>query len=573
MNEPAMQRHDMVRWYNPRLLLRTGIRVASATMVGQIADYREVQAALDPIGDDPLRGAFDYSDHGTEADFWVDYVADLGDGWHSTHSVACALAQDGIETAAGTLKRGAVLIMGGDEVYPDPSAEAYEERLIAPYEDACRQVEPFEADLFATPGNHDWYDGLKAFTSVFCLARRNRAESTGRRIGCWRTHQPRSYFALKLPRGWWICGVDIQLAADLNAAQVDYFRQIAEHAMEPGDKIILCAPKPSWIFARTRRPGAAKEFTEIANIVTSGGASLRLVLAGDVHNYSRYEPDDGGATLITAGGGGAFKHPTHKLPEETALPGDDGTLRSHSLASCYPDKSRSHRLTYRNLLFPFINWEFSGVIGLVYALLVWFLETRRPGGDTALSDAFVNLMANHGSVGDALGRFFETIPKSPEFAVVLFLVTIGLVNFNLSHRRVLSAVLGVAHALCHFAALILAFCIAVQLTHMVAPQFSQLGGTFFIFLGLMVLIGGLLGGFLFGLYLIFALNVFGLQWTNCFSALRIADFNNFVRLRINADGALHVHPLKVARASRTLPTGQDVAPSPPEPIEPPIVIS
>ena len=40
-----MVRPDMVRWYNPRLLLRTGARVAIATVVGQLADFREVQAA------------------------------------------------------------------------------------------------------------------------------------------------------------------------------------------------------------------------------------------------------------------------------------------------------------------------------------------------------------------------------------------------------------------------------------------------------------------------------------------------------------------------------------------------
>ncbi len=570
LNPQSQQRvrHDMVRWYNPRQMLRTGLHVASATVVGQIADYREVQAALDPIGDDEMLGAFDYSDAAVDGDFWLDYVADLGDGWHSTHSVASELARETIATSGGDLPRGQVLIMGGDEVYPDPSVQAYEERLIAPYEAACKKHGGFAADLFAVPGNHDWYDGLKAFTTIFCKG------SRGRPVGCWRTRQPRSYFALQLPQRWWICGVDIQLAADLNPAQVDYFTQISQELMQPDDRVILCAPQPGWVFEKTRSPDALDNYYEIAEILTAGGADIRLALSGDLHHYSRYEPNDLGPVLITAGGGGAFQHPTHKLPESVGIDDGNGGRNSFSLAAAYPEKRVSRALTYKNLLFPFINWDFAALIGVVYAFLAWFLETRQESAKTSLSDAFIAMMAGHSSIGDALARFFQTIPKSPEFAIVVLIVYIGLINLNLSNNRWLSIALGTAHTLLHFTALIAAFCVAVQVAHWVSPHFDdQLGAAFLIFLGLMVVLGGLLGGLVIGLYLIFALNVLGLQWTNCFSALRIADFNNFLRLRIDAEGRLHVHPMKIERASRTLPTGHDVPASRAEPIETPIVIS
>ena len=51
---------------------------------------------------------------------------------------------------------------------------------------------------FAIPGNHDWYDGLNTFLRNIC-----RREY----LGGWLLPQEKSYFALKLPKNWWIFGV------------------------------------------------------------------------------------------------------------------------------------------------------------------------------------------------------------------------------------------------------------------------------------------------------------------------------------------------------------------------------
>ncbi len=563
---------EMVRWYDPRLLIQTGVRVAIATVVGQIADYREVQAALDPIGDDPLHGAFDYSGHASADGFWFDYVSDIGDGWHSSHTVARQLARPEIDAGGTRTERGQLLVMGGDEIYPGPSPQAYADRLIDPYASACKNGEAFTADLFALPGNHDWYDGLKAFTGTFCTARRNDREHPGSRIGHWHTRQTRSYFALKLPENWWLCAVDIQLAADLNAAQIEYFSDIARFAMQPGDNITLCSPVPSWVFAKVRDPAALETFTEISDMLSAHGARVRVALTGDLHHYSRYAPVDTGPALITAGGGGAFKHPTHRLPQKVELIPAGGAREEFHLASAYPDKTTSHVLSYKTLLFPFINWDFAAVIGAVYAVLAWFLETRRLSSEAPLSRAFLEFMAGEHSLTGALARFFETIPKSPEFAIVVFAVYISLINLNHTHRWLTRFALGTAHTALHIAALIAAFCIAVQAASWINPQFDQLGGAFLLFLGLMMLVGGLLGGFVFGLFLLFSLNVLGLQWTNTFSSLRIADFGNFIRLHIAADGALTIYPFKVENAQRAMPGGSVRPGSDAALIEPPIEI-
>ncbi len=565
-------RPDMVRWYDPRLLILTGFRVAIATVVGQIADYREVQAALDPIGDDPLRGVFDYSADGSHDGFWFDYAADMGDGWHSSYSVASQIAKPRLNADGTATERGKFLIMGGDEIYPGPSPQAYADRLISPYEAACEDVPDFSSDLFALPGNHDWYDGLKAFTGVFCRARRDDEDHPGNKIGNWQTRQTRSYFALRLPENWWLCGLDIQLAADLNAAQIEYFADIARFVMAPGDRIVLCTPVPSWVFARVRDPKAMQSFMDIVRLLEANGANVRLVLTGDLHHYSRYVCSDNEPALITAGGGGAFKHPTHKLTETVDVPFGDGDPERFTLAACYPDKKTSLALSYKNLLFPFINWDFAAGIGAIYAVLAWFLETRRSSGATPLSQAFIDFMAGTNSLGAALSRFFETIPKSPEFALVVFAVYIGLINFNRTHSRITRILMGTAHTATHFAALIAAFCIAVQVASWINPQFDLIGGAFLMFLTLMMVIGGLFGGLVFGAFLLFSLNVLGLQWTNTFASLRIADFGNFLRLHIAPGGELTVYPFKVETAQRAIP-GVGIRPaSPAEPIEPPIRI-
>ena len=92
----------MVRWYNPRLLLRTGFRAAIAKAIGEITDNREVQAALTPIIDDGLAGCYDYRDRD---ELVIDYVSDLGDGWAATHAIASAVAAPSIDFNGDEVRR------------------------------------------------------------------------------------------------------------------------------------------------------------------------------------------------------------------------------------------------------------------------------------------------------------------------------------------------------------------------------------------------------------------------------------------------------------------------------------
>lgn len=285
----------MVDWLGPVTLAKSGIKAVVAAMFGVFADKREIQAALYPIRREkrssPLEGKPPESEPPTEyapkyegSEMWVDYVADLGDGFDPTYAIAWLLSReelillDAEGEVVETAPRGQLLVMGGDQVYPSATREQYQNRLVGPYRAAlpCAHEPP---DLFAIPGNHDWYDGLTSFTRLFCQSRP---------IGGWKTSQRRSYFSIRLPGDWWLWGIDIQLESDIDDSQLDYFRDIADEIVAEIEadeaknskfggsevkipkapreaKIILVTAEPSWVYsAGPSRSGSRRDDAEVA---------------------------------------------------------------------------------------------------------------------------------------------------------------------------------------------------------------------------------------------------------------------------------------------------------------------
>ena len=313
----------MVSWYDPRLLARIGIRTIISSVFGQYADQRLIQAVTDPAEDDELVARYDYCVAGHEdpnrciamdetGAVWIDYVADVGDGFEATYTAAYMLAQDSLDVrGAGRLRHGEILIMGGDQCYPQATREEYKERLLKPFDWAFSVQNP-ERKLFAIPGNHDWYDGLIAFDSLFCSSRDKLSHAKGNVIGGWQCQQHRSYWALRLPYNWWIWGADIQFSKYLDSAQVSYFERIAQQ-MGPQDNLIICLAEPSWMLADLQGQDDEENFFKITTIARKRGARVVAVIAGDWHNYNRYYAHELDVHFITSGGGGAFLHPTHVL--------------------------------------------------------------------------------------------------------------------------------------------------------------------------------------------------------------------------------------------------------------------
>ena len=326
---------QMVDWFDPELLAKVGVRSILSSTIGSYTDQRLIQAATDQASEVELKSRYDYSETGKPGDalhadasgaIWVDYIADLGDGFEPTFAMAYLLAQDKLRVA-GTpdeLPAAELLIMGGDQVYPDATKQEYQTRLRDPYDWAFSTETP-KRKLFAIPGNHDWYDGLASFSALFCSARDRISGGLGAQLGGWRCHQHRSYFAIKLPHNWWIWGPDIQLADNLDDSQRDYFDIMADET-KPGDKIILCLAEPSWLHHNY------DNLHEISMLARKKGAKILAVLAGDWHHYSRYTSDKLGVEFITCGGGGAFAHATHGLKRRILLNWATPTGADHRVA-------------------------------------------------------------------------------------------------------------------------------------------------------------------------------------------------------------------------------------------------
>ena len=177
----------------------------------------------------------------------MDYVADVGDGFDATYSIAYLLAQPSLPLDGQILRRGQALVMGGEQVYPTPSTyEAYEDRFRWPYRAALPWVPPgVEPPVpYALPGNHDSYDGLTAFLRVFA---RKQAH-----VGAWRTAQSRSYFALRPPHGWWLFAIDAQEGSYWDDPRLGYFRTKVREELAEGDRVILCTANRSWVQAAAK---------------------------------------------------------------------------------------------------------------------------------------------------------------------------------------------------------------------------------------------------------------------------------------------------------------------------------
>jgi len=525
----------MVRWLHPAQFIRASMDTIVAAVFGARADPRLVEAMVRP--QEPY---FDYSQVEDEnGHFWFDYVADTGDGWDPTYCIARLLALPTLEVGVkgGTrevLPRGRVLVLGGDAVYPGASRETYEERLVQPYEAAMRRSHPPSPDMFVIPGNHDWYDGLSAFLRMFCAQR----WVAGRR-----TRQSRSYFALKLPHDWWVLGTDVQLNSDIDVPQVEYFRQVSK-LMGPEDRVILCNAEPSWVHAVStkRRRGYLENNLEYLQEKVLG-KRISIFIAGDLHHYRRHE-DPEGRQKITAGGGGAFLHPTH-APAAKEL--RDGYV----VKKAFPDEKESRKLARKNLFLMKYSPLFGLITGALYLMLS--LTGYAEIGHLGLS-RFPEVLSAVGHAGVvrpwSLVLGLGTVASLAAFADVAF----G------RWRWWIGAAHGVAHVLaavaCAWAASYLTVSVIGLCPELMADGvrcvggWPHLAGKFLLSVFLTFLGGFLVGPFVMGFYLWMSVNVFLAHSNEAFGSLALPDWKNFLRMRIGPDGELTLYPIGVERVPR-----------------------
>jgi hypothetical protein len=708
---------QMVDWFDPLVLGQVAVRTLISSTIGEYADQRPMQEAADGQRDmTRLTRRHDYSKiDGTKTPpvirppdaepcnpyymkegseefkeatpedqrlfksrwnrtlplddsgaLWVDFIADLGDGFEATYAMAYLLAQPQIvvpganrKAAARTLQAGQILIFGGDLAYPNATEEEYRTRCLEPYDwafpftpvpESEDKHEP-KRDLFFIAGNHDWYDGLAAFSNQFCY------ETSA--IGGWRCRQQRSYFALQLPYNWWIWGVDVALGDSLDVAQRHYFEAIVAKRVNPGDKIIIVLHAPDWFKRRY------KALTMICQLAREKGEVCAL-LAGDLHHYSRYESDhrEPKLHLITSGGGGAFAHPTHDqkatirvresvagvdAPKDVDKTGPGkkdrpsrgaGRLRARSRDTddligfsasgnqFYPTKRLSRILALNNIFLPLHNLRFALFLGVVYMVYAWVFQiavadptvaikqaqsvsiemqcrTDNPDNealarscaerkistlDKKLSeltgtDERATPQDRRGKssaetakeeVGSKLDKLLADIQRqggwwnylwgvlsvqfSPDRVLsgmlaspaLFFLVAglwIGLVQYaeadiaSVFLKWSAKLVLGTVHTAAHLTVLL-----ATNSVLDVVYNFFAESHNFFVkvpgialYTALMIIIGGILGAFVFGIYWVVTSLLFGMH-PDSFSALGIRNYKNFLRMKFEKD-KLTIYPI------------------------------
>jgi hypothetical protein len=511
------RRRSMVGWYDPRVLAHSGYQVAIANVFGRHSDTRLIEA----LASQP-QAEFDYAH--AQGDFWLDYTADIGDGWNSTFAIADAIARPDLTLdyagIAEATHSGRVLVFGGDEVYPYPSRNEYEVRTEVPYRMAfAGRPRP---DVFAIPGNHDWYDSLVAFSRTFCRPERGFA-------GC-ATRQTRSYFALKLPANWWLLAIDLQLGADLDEPQVQYFQKVASR-MDDQARLIFCVPEPRWILEDAYPSHSSYEELSSTRFLEEKvfKRRARVYLTGDLHFYKRHENREG-VQKITAGGGGAFLHPTHAP--------DTKTLRNGFVqAAAYPDEKTSARLTWRNFLFPFLNPKSGWLYAFLYAMSAWLASASLEASDVI-------------DLPTALGAALNASIRDPLNGMWLVTVIGAFIFFTDTHIRSWRILGGASHAVLHLAAAFMVGWVALLLT---VKGFDLGYGTIsqLLLSGLITFtLGGPVGAFILGVYLFVSIRVFRRHGNEAFSSLRIADYKHWLRLRIDASGALTIYAIALDRVPR-----------------------
>ncbi len=551
----------MVAWFRPLELVRAGIKALLSALFGAYADYREMQAALrdqrvvdytrEPVAQEqPV--AQDTSQ--PRAEMWIDYIADVGDGFSPTYTMARLLAEPTLTLArngqAYPTQRGALLIFGGDQVYPTAERTAYQDRLVGPYRAALPWADEAHApDLFAIPGNHDWYDGLTSFTRLFCQ---------GRWIGGWKTQQTRSYFALKLPHGWWLWGIDVQLKHDIDQPQLDFFHHVAQAEMAPGSRIILCSAEPSWVYAQTEGEQAYTSFAYFQQqCIFPYKHTVHIGLSGDLHAYARYQEEHGTAQRFVAGGGGAYLYPTHDLPERLSLPDvPDGQAQvTYTRRQVFPEEATSRQLALGALLFPVKSWRFSLLIAGLYLLYAWVWQSvsvLQWSMDASLLEQLGSLSpSGGGTLNDVVALLLVIVAHSPGSAVLLLLLAVGLISFADSRVRWHKILLGLTHAMAHvLLALGLMWLFALfNLTVCKLPLEHPL--QVLLFVVEMLLGGGLAGGALMGLYLWGSNRLWRLHANEVFSCQSLPDYKHWLRLHLDRDGGLTIYPIGVQKVVRT----------------------
>ena len=316
----------MVSWYDPRLLARIGVRTIISSVFGQYADQRLIQAVTDSVRRQgpvhPLRLQRPERDRPEPAHrrrrerrrSGSTTSPTSGDGFESTYTIAYLLAQDSLDVRqAGRLRHGEVLIMGGDQCYPQATREEYKKRLLTPYNWAFTVQGPGPQAVRASRQPRLVRRPQLLRQPVLLVARQalQLQGQRDRRLAVPAAPQLLGASACRTTGG---SGAPTSSSRSTSTpARSTYFETVAAQ-MGPQDNLIICLAEPSWLLADLHGRGRGGELLQDhARSRASAACASRAVIAGDWHHYNRYFAHELDVHFITSGGGGAFLHPTHVL--------------------------------------------------------------------------------------------------------------------------------------------------------------------------------------------------------------------------------------------------------------------
>lgn len=397
---PSRQRPrmHMTRWLSPKDLILSAYYVLTAR------DDR-----------DSTRARTDFVDYSRESDLWFDYAADMGDAfdpmmavmwtagreelhvgssraeareaatvdWWTPPSDSTDEPQDDQDGTPVKLPRGRLLVLGGDEVYPYAKARTYDRQFRLPMRHALEPGGRPRPDLFAIPGNHDWYGGLKHWRKR--LVRGANGNNYGTFEG-WNLQQEASWFATKLPHGWWMWGLDTYLDGSINSRQRQFFNVAASH-LRRGDQVIICLPVPAWRLRESKPDQLVTLDKFIGQVIDPTGAEARVFLSGDAHVFASYtrRPSRNGVLEhhVTSGGAGAFLHPTHNLATvvpQTNMPHTDGIEEEPFVDGVFwPPERDTHEIIAGGVVRQLWDRQSPGalaVLAALHGLYVWVAGSK-----------------------------------------------------------------------------------------------------------------------------------------------------------------------------------------------------
>jgi calcineurin-like phosphoesterase family protein len=276
----------------------------------------------------------------TDPEFSFLLLGDTGEGDFSQYAVVPPMLARGGDTD--------FMVVCSDVIYPAGEAADYELKFFRPYAD-------YPGQIFAIPGNHDWYDGLRGFMRVFCGLRGEYRPSGWRGIFAplarllWREPDPIDDAALAAARDryrgaerqrrlqpgpYWaidapslrVIAIDTGITGGIDRDQAAWLREMSAG---PKPKVLLTG-KPLFVDDRVKPAPIEGESATVADIVADPAFHYVATIGGDTHNYQRYHKEVDGRRIeyIVSGGGGAFMHATHTIPKTSVVAEDD--------FRCYP---------------------------------------------------------------------------------------------------------------------------------------------------------------------------------------------------------------------------------------------